>query len=60
MGRGLKNTTRGDILKWKDSAELTQWNGKYCNTINGSDSTVFYRMDKPAPRIYSFAQDFCR
>lgn len=60
IGRGLKNTTRGNILKWKGDPVLSHWNGKTCNMINGSDSTIFYRMDKPAPRLYNFAQDFCR
>lgn len=60
MGRGLKNTTRGEIMKWKGDSDLNLWNGKYCNQINGSDSTVFYRMETPAPRMYNFAQDFCR
>lgn len=61
MARGIKNkTNRGDILSFKGEKRLTHWNGKYCNQINGSDSTVFTRMIKPQKRLYSFAQDFCR
>ncbi|XP_017778532.1 PREDICTED: sensory neuron membrane protein 2-like [Nicrophorus vespilloides] len=62
MGRGLKNTTKGQIYSYEGQTKMDIWGNEYCNQINGSDSTVFppyFNLLKPM-RVYTFAQDFCR
>ncbi|KAK4887001.1 hypothetical protein RN001_003272 [Aquatica leii] len=60
IGRGLKNTTRGDIYSFKGDGQLGVWPGRSCNMINGSDTTLFYPMKTPPERIYAFSPDICR
>lgn len=60
IGRGLKNTTKGHILAYKDQPLLSQWGGPTCNTIKGTDSTIFPPFRGPVAKLYTFAQDFCR
>ncbi|KAF5270111.1 hypothetical protein FQA39_LY08523 [Lamprigera yunnana] len=60
IGRGIKNTTRGDIYEYKGSRNLGIWQGPTCNMINGSDTTLFYPMKTPPEKIYAFSPDICR
>ncbi|KAK5643874.1 hypothetical protein RI129_007719 [Pyrocoelia pectoralis] len=60
IGRGLKNTTRGDVLSYRGSSNAVVWPGVGCNMINGSDSTLFYPLKSPPERIYAFSPDICR
>ncbi|KAB0797701.1 hypothetical protein PPYR_06714 [Photinus pyralis] len=60
IGRGLKNTTRGDILLYRESNSSLVWPGPGCNKINGSDSTLFYPLKTPPERIYAYSPDICR
>lgn len=60
IGRGLKNTTRGDVLEFNGRSSMSVWSGRTCNMINGSDSTLFYPMKTPPEKIYAFSPDICR
>lgn len=60
MGRGLENTTRGEIYTYMDEALLDVWDEDRCNMLNGSDSGLYVPMKKPAKKIYVFTPDICR
>lgn len=61
MTRGLKNTTRGELVEYEDHTTMDTWyDGGVCNMINGSDSGLFFPMKNPADTIYTFIPEICR
>ncbi|GJQ65592.1 hypothetical protein Trydic_g7690 [Trypoxylus dichotomus] len=60
MTRGLTNTTRGELLSYKDEEELDFWDDGVCNMINGSDSGLFFPMKEPTDKLYTFIPEVCR
>lgn len=62
MTRGIKNTTRGDLIKYRYEDQLDEWeeDPPYCNMLNGSDSGLYFPMKKPVPKIYTFIPEVCR
>lgn len=60
VGRGLKNTTKGVILKYKGQPHVSVWAGETCNRINGTDSSLNPPLPMPVPSLYFFATEFCR
>ena len=60
MERGIKDTVRGELVRFSDEPELNNWGEGGCNMINGSDSGIFFPMKKPAEKLYIFTADICR
>ncbi|EFA02895.2 Sensory neuron membrane protein 1-like Protein [Tribolium castaneum] len=59
MQRGLKDSSKGQVVGFKDNNMLTLWTGD-CNTIQGTDLTLNPNLNDLPPKIYFFASDFCR
>lgn len=50
----------GIIESWRGMGDLTFWDDKYCNMINGTDASSFAPfLDKTKP-LYFFSPDICR
>ncbi|XP_054480454.1 platelet glycoprotein 4 [Anoplopoma fimbria] len=48
------------IDRWRGERNLTFWDDKYCNMINGTDASSFAPfVDKKTP-LYFFSSDICR
>ncbi|GLV35653.1 Sensory neuron membrane protein 1 [Carabus blaptoides fortunei] len=61
IGRGMKNTSRGEILSYKGDTTLEGlWNSPECNMLNGTDSTMYSPMEDPKDRLYIYSSDLCR
>lgn len=60
VGRGLKNFTKGNILKYKGSEHVSVWAGEICNMINGTDSSLNPPLPLPVSSLYFFTTELCR
>jgi hypothetical protein len=50
----------GRIQEWKGMPNLTFWLGAFCNTINGTDGSIFPPFWSPKDKIYIYMTDICR
>ncbi|KAK6627435.1 hypothetical protein RUM44_009912 [Polyplax serrata] len=60
---GVNDVTNiGNIKTWNDSTKLKNWKSDSCNTIVGTDSTVFrpYLYEDGVQSLYIFNTDACR
>lgn len=60
IGRGIKNTIRGEVISYKGKETMEVWAGPTCNMINGSDSGLYYPFKEPPEKLYAFSHDLCR
>ncbi|KAF2901382.1 hypothetical protein ILUMI_04802 [Ignelater luminosus] len=60
IGRGIKNTTKGELMAYKGKDKMEVWAGPTCNMINGSDSALFAPFKEPPEKLYAFSHDVCR
>ncbi|XP_069696282.1 sensory neuron membrane protein 1-like [Periplaneta americana] len=59
--RGIENIKElGRLVEFRDQPEQTVWSGKPCNTLNGTDSTIFPPFLTKKDNITGFLADLCR
>ncbi|PNF15089.1 hypothetical protein B7P43_G15994, partial [Cryptotermes secundus] len=50
----------GRIIAWKGQSNLTNWDGEFCNRIDGTDSTIFPPFQSSHDKVVIFLTDLCR
>jgi hypothetical protein len=50
----------GKLVEFKDQKVQTVWDGKECNELRGTDSTIFPPFLTKKDKIESFVPDLCR
>ncbi|XP_065348571.1 platelet glycoprotein 4-like [Cloeon dipterum] len=50
----------GQIVEWEHNSTLQFWSGDECNTIRGSDATIFPPFLDEESKIYVYSTDLCR
>ncbi|XP_076384781.1 sensory neuron membrane protein 1 isoform X1 [Megalopta genalis] len=59
--RGMKNhKDLGRVIAFKGEPALTIYSGERCNTLNGTDSTIFPPLMTKLDDIVSFSPEICR
>ncbi|KDR19824.1 Lysosome membrane protein 2 [Zootermopsis nevadensis] len=48
------------IEEWNGQPNLMTWSGEYCNSINGTDSTIFPPFWSPKDTVAIFEVELCR
>lgn len=56
----MKNTTKGQFLKYKNEEHVSVWAGETCNRINGTDLSINPPLPIPIPSLYVFTMELCR
>jgi hypothetical protein len=56
----LDTKALGRIEEWNGMPNLTVWSDRFCNTINGTDGTIFPPFFSPKDKIYMYIVDVCR
>ncbi|KAJ2950825.1 hypothetical protein O0L34_g9096 [Tuta absoluta] len=63
MVRGRDNIYElGHIVSYANQSKMSVWGNRYCNQLNGSDSSIFPPIDESnvPQRMYTFEPDICR
>eukprot|EP00096_Caligus_rogercresseyi_P009544 TRINITY_DN3248_c0_g1_i2.p1 TRINITY_DN3248_c0_g1~~TRINITY_DN3248_c0_g1_i2.p1 ORF type:complete len:506 (-),score=107.11 TRINITY_DN3248_c0_g1_i2:53-1570(-) len=61
INTGLEDLSRlGEILSFKGKNKLDKWSGEDCNTIRGTDGTIFPSRLKKEDMIHVFSPDLCQ
>lgn len=67
MNRGIKDITQlGNIMKWNHRDQFPYWgtdlslNNDKCNTVRGSDATIYPPGATKTQGYEIFASDICR
>ncbi|XP_076281251.1 sensory neuron membrane protein 1 isoform X2 [Lasioglossum baleicum] len=59
--RGRKNyKDLGRVIEFNGEPALTIYDGEYCNTLNGTDATIFPPLMTREDSIISFSPEICR
>lgn len=62
IGTGIPDLERlGEVSSYDGDTELQHWDTQLCNSITGSDGTVFPgNVVKNSNRVYIYVRNFCR
>ncbi|KAK6621164.1 hypothetical protein RUM43_011470 [Polyplax serrata] len=61
VSRGITDYSKvGEVMTVNGKKKLSFWRGRPCNSIRGTDGTVFPPDIKPENDIWSFNMDLCR
>jgi len=59
--RGMEDIKElGKLVEFKDQKIQTVWDGEECNTLRGTDSTIFPPFLTNKDKIEGFLPDLCR
>ena len=61
MLRGVKNLSDlGRVIEYDEETELDAWDGDHCNTIRGTEGTVFPPYLNVGSDVFAFSAALCR
>ncbi|GAB6018678.1 scavenger receptor class B, member [Chamberlinius hualienensis] len=61
VSRGNKKPEMlGNILSWNNASKLSYWTGDKCNTLRGTDASIFPTKISRTEKLYLFSSELCR